>query len=217
MRNPVKPHASETRMLATPRMPLVVPASTFDAFAWCDSHVLEWRRPATRWDASRVDRAENPSGMTFVLRDGAADFLPRELARLHAAGYGLEEEQSLAPYGIDDATDLLFAHHVTPHDAMWLAAEGLRALVWGLHDWSHFHNHGPFEERAWTELQCDASALVWLWINKGEIPEMTDARWSETRDALAIVSRTRFEEEEKIFDETILAKDALFAIAEKIG
>ena len=217
MRNPVSADTTKTCMLRTPRMPLVVPEPTFDAFAWCDSDVLEWRRPVDRWDGSRVDRAENPSGMTFVLRDGRADFLPRELARLHVVGCGLGEEQSLAPYGIDDATDLLFAHRVRPADAMWLAADGLRALVWGLHDWSHFHNHGPFEERAWTELQCDASALVWLWINRDEIPDMSDALWNETRDALAIVCRARFEEEDKRFDETILAKDALLATAQKIG
>lgn len=217
MRNPVSLDAPKPRVLRTPRMPLVVPPSTFDAFAWCDSEVLEWRRPANRWDGSRVDRAENPSGMTFVLREGHGGFLPRELARLHAVGYGLREEQSLAPYGIDDATDLLFARRVRPADAMWLAADGLRALVWGLHDWSHFHNHGPFEERAWTELQCDASALVWLWINRDEIPEMNETRWNETRDALANVCRARFVEEEKFFEEKILARDALLAIAEKIG
>ena len=89
---------------------------------------------------------------------GAAEFLPRELARLHAFGYGLEEEWALAPYAIDDATDLLFEKRTTPNGTLWLAADGLRALAWGLHDWAHFHNHGPFEERAWTELQCDASA-----------------------------------------------------------
>lgn len=204
-------------MLRVPAVPRLVPASVFDAFAWCESSVLEWRSPAGTWDGSRVDRAENPSGMTFVLREGRGDFLPRELARLHAVGYGLEDEWALAPYGIDDATDLLYAHRVPPTGAMWLAADGLRALVWGLHDWSHFHNHGAFEERAWTELQCDASALVWLWINRNEIPEMDETRWNETRDALEGLSRARFEDEEKSFDEKILARDALLSIAAKIG
>ncbi|MGH7283209.1 MAG: hypothetical protein ACRELY_16915 [Polyangiaceae bacterium] len=216
-RRPSSEEKGQTRSLRTPAVPLLVPASVFDAFAWCESDVLEWRRPADLWDGSRVDRAENPSGMTFVLRGSRADFLPRELARLHAVGYGLADEWALAPYGIDDATDLLYAHRTKPADVMWLAADGLRALVWGLHDWSHFHNHGSFEERAWTELQCDASALVWLWINRQEIPEMSETRWNETRDALASVSRTRFEEEKKSFDEEILSRDALREIADKIA
>ena len=103
--------------------------------------------------------------MVFVLH-GRSDFLPRELARLHAFGLGLADEEALAPWGIDDATDGLYAHRVRPRDALWLAADNLNALFWGLHDWAHFHNHGPFEQRAWTELQCDASALAWLWKNR---------------------------------------------------
>jgi hypothetical protein len=52
---------------------------------------------------------------------------------------------------------------------LWLAADNLNALFWGLHDWAHFHNHGPFDERAWTELQCDAAALAWVRGNRAVI------------------------------------------------
>jgi hypothetical protein len=129
----------------------------------------------------------------------AADLLPRELARLHAYGMGFEDEWALAPYAIDDATDLLYEHRVPPRDALWLAADNLNALVWGLHDWAHFHNHGPFEERAWTELQCDAAALAWLWINRA-IVGIDDARWERARREVEAIGRGRFEAEGKTYD-----------------
>ena len=205
------------RQLRTPEMPRLVPGDVFDAFAWCRSDVLEWRRPHDRWDASSLDRVENPSGMTFVIHGGAGEFLPQELARLHAIGYGLVDEQSLAPYGIDDATDLLFERRAAPNRTLWLAADGLRALVWGLHDWAHFHNHGPFEQRAWTELQCDASALVWLWINRTQIPDLDDAAWEHARDAISKIAAGRFVDEEKAFDSDLLARDRLLTIAAEIA
>ena len=128
--------------------------------------------------------------MVFVLREPQA-FLPMELANLHAFGLGLTDEMALAPYGIDDATDGLFAHGVRPHDAMWLAADNLNALVWGLHDWAHFHNHGPFEARAWTELQCDGTALAWLVRNQSVIG-LGDAVLTRVRAELSAISRGRF-------------------------
>jgi hypothetical protein len=206
--------ASELR---TPALPRLVPDGVFDAFAWCESKTLEWRRPRDRWDSSSLDQAENPSGMAFVMRDGAGDFLPRELASLHAIGYGLTHEWALAPYGIDDATDLLFERRAAPHETLWLAAEGLRALAWGLHDWAHFHNHGPFEERAWTELQCDASALTWLWINRAEIPEFGDAEWERARMAISKIASERFQEEKKDFPAKLLSRDEILRLAAKIS
>lgn len=203
--------------LRTPPLPRIVPDGVFDSFAWCTSDELEWRRPATSWDDSLVERAENPPGMAFVLRKGRGAYLPRELAKLHVQGYELEEEEALAPYGIDDATDLLFERRERAGDVMWLAAGGVRALVWGLHDWAHFHNHGPFVERAWTELQCDASALVWAWINRAEIPGMDARAWEQLRAAMSEISRARFEEEEKPFDATLLSREALLALAETLA
>jgi hypothetical protein len=186
----------------TPAPACVVPPGVFDAFGWCASDSLEWRRPAKARDdaddAVPLDRS-NPPGMVFVLRTGC-DFLPRELARLHAVGLGLGDEEALAPWGIDEATDALYARRVRPRDVLWLAADTLNALFWGLHDWAHFHNHGPFEQRAWTELQCDATALAWLWVNREKV-RLTPHAWERVRQQAAALSRARFEDEAIAFDE----------------
>ncbi len=183
--------------LDVPPMPCVVPDGVFDAWSWCTSDVIEWRTPAPSCicDSATIE-GDNPPGLVFVLRDGttAAQFLPHELARLHAFGYGLGEELALAPYAIDDATDLLYEHRVRPADAFWLAASSLEALVWGLHDWAHFHNHGPFDQPAMTELQCDLVALAWLRGNAERI-KLSPAALAKVEGDLARLSRRRFAEE----------------------
>lgn len=196
--------------LATPPVPRVVPADVFDAFGWCASDELEWR--AAGWDASTPIDGSDPARMVFVLFSqpgaGTFDFLPRELACLHAFGLGLGDEEALAPWAIDDATDLLHARGVRPRDALWLAADNLNALFWGLHDWAHFHNHGPFEQRAWTELQCDAAALAWLWANRALVPLDADA-WERVRVAVVRLSQGRFAAEGLAFDAAPLEASAL--------
>jgi hypothetical protein len=190
-------------------MPCVVPESpaapVFDAFAWCDTDWLEWRRPpagSTSWDDTTPLDGSDPSRMVFVLR-GPCAFLPSELARLHAFGLGLTDEQALAPWAIDVATDELYAHRVRPRDVLWLAADNLNALFWGLHDWAHFHNHGPFEQRAWTELQCDTSALAWLWINREAIG-LDEGVWERLRGEVVALTRQRFGGEGVPFQEGLL-------------
>lgn len=190
--------------LHVPPMPRVVPTRVFDAWGWCVSDVIEWRRPSDGPLArgASIDGA-NPPNLVFVVRAEAAPLtqrigLPTELARLHAFGYGLGDELALAPYAIDDATDLLHAHGVPPRDVFWLAASSLDALVWGLHDWVHFHNHGPFDEPALTELQCDLVALAWLRANIGEIGLASTTESPTLREVageLANLSRRRFEQE----------------------
>jgi len=178
--------------------------SVFDAWSWCASDVLEWRSPIShsaatsrQLDKSSMIDSQNPADLVFVFKDGAdSTFLPRELACFHAKGYGLEEEWALAPYAIDDATDLLYERRVRPGDVFWLAAPSLRALVWGLHDWAHFHNHGPFDEPALTELACDLVALEWLRINR-ETVGLDDAELHKVTLELAALSRFRFEAEGK--------------------
>ena len=92
-------------LLETLPLPCVVADGVFDAYGWCASHVLEWRRLPSLDAEARVE-ATNPPGLVFVLRDAAQhDFLPRELARLHAFGYGLADEEALAPWAIDDALE----------------------------------------------------------------------------------------------------------------
>lgn len=188
-------------MLDVPAMPRVVADGVFDAWSWCASTVLEWHAPPTTEDRDplvfqdrRIESA-NPPGLVFVLRDAKAHaFLPRELARLHASGYGLEDEEALAPWAIDDATDLLYEHRAPPKDVFWLAAPALDTLVWGLHDWAHFHNHGPFDQPAMTELQCDLVALHWLRLNAQTIG-LSVAVLERVAHDLATLSRTRFAEE----------------------
>jgi hypothetical protein len=208
--------------LACPLERVGVPiADVFDAWSWCVSDVIEWRSPelipaldhprATQ--TSQLDKrmaidSENPADLVFVFREGAdSTFLPRELARFHARGYGLEEEWALAPYAIDDATDLLYERRVRPADMFWLAAASLRALVWGLHDWAHFHNHGPFDEPALTELACDLVAIEWLRLNRVAVG-VDDADLDRVARELAALSRSRFEGEGK--EPPVADLDAIF-------
>lgn len=109
---------------------------------------------------------------------------------------GLGDEWALAPYAIDDATDELWARRVEPRSLLWLAADNLNALYWGLHDWAHFHSHGPFDERAWTELQCDAAALAWIRINAGAIG-LDAGAMARISGEVRTLARTRFAEEGK--------------------
>jgi len=182
--------ATAVTILATPPLPRLVPPDVFDAYGWCASDTLEWRRPGARWDATPNLDGADPARMVFVLR-GPCDFLPQELARLHAVGLGLEDEQALAPWGIDDATDRLYERSARPRELLWLAADNLNALFWGLHDWAHFHNHGPFERRAWTELQCDVSALAWLWLNREPIG-LPGETWSTLAERACALAHARF-------------------------
>jgi hypothetical protein len=149
--------------------------------------------------------------MTFVMRE-PREFLPSELARLHAFGLGLDDELALSPWAIDDATDGLYAHAVRPHDCFWLAADNINALFWGLHDWAHFHNHGPFEQRAWTELQCDLAALAWLWENRREAG-IGGAVWERLRSEAAAAAKERFAAEGIGFDDRFTSADRIVALA----
>jgi hypothetical protein len=185
-------------VLETPAPSCLAPAGVFDAFGWCQSDGLEWRRPAQRWDAATPLDGSDPARMVFVMRR-LCTFLPGEPARLHAFGLGLTDEVALAPWAIDVATDELYRRGVRPREAFWLAADNLNALFWGLHDWAHFHSHGPFEQRAWTELQCDATALAWLWINRDRVP-LERSEWERIRLEAEALSKARFAAEGRNFD-----------------
>jgi hypothetical protein len=204
--------------LATPPVARLVPDGVFDAFGWCASDVLEWRAPEGVWDDAAPIDGSDPARMVFVfVQPGAAAFLPRELASLHAFGLGLTDEEALAPWAIDDATDGLYARGLRPRDALWLAADNLNALFWGLHDWAHFHSHGPFEQRAWTELQCDATALAWLWENRARVPRMTEATWEKARRSVLTLARARFAGEGGALDEALLDRGELQALCAAAG
>lgn len=177
-----------------PPLPCVVRDGIFDAWSWCESDVVEWRS-ADSFDMNRRIDAKNPAGLAFVMH-AECTFLPRELARLHVPGYGLEDEWALAPYAIDDATDLLYEKRVRPRDVFWLAAGSLDALVWGLHDWAHFHNHGPFDDPPMTELQCDLVALAWLRLNASRIG-LDESLLARVAGELATLSEGRFRDAER--------------------
>jgi hypothetical protein len=203
-------HGVTVTALQTPPARRIVPSGVFDAFGWCPSDSLEWRRPAGVWDPSTPVDGSDPARMVFVLR-APGSFLPSEPAYAHAFGLGLTHEEALAPWAIDDATDELWARRVPPRDAMWLAADNLNALFWGLHDWAHFHNHGPFERRAWTELQCDATALAWLWRNRASV-RLADETWERVRREALALSRARFAAEGLDLDEELLDPEGVQAI-----
>ncbi|MDP3277037.1 MAG: hypothetical protein Q8Q09_17730 [Deltaproteobacteria bacterium] len=150
--------------LLTPPLPCLVGEGVFDHFAWWPSTTITWRCHAPA--LVRNARSTDPTGMAFVFSREVLR-IPAELARLHVGrASGVGEAMCLAPYAIDDATDELFEQRIEPRSVLWLIADNLDALFWGLHDWSHFHNHGSFEARAATELQCDLAALVWLSLNR---------------------------------------------------
>ncbi len=191
--------------LQTPPAPLWAPEGVFDGFGWCKSDSLEWSRPLSRaFDPTTPVDGTDPARMVFVFHE-PVDWLPRELARLHAFGMGLEDEWALAPYAIDDATDELFARKVPPRSLLWLAADNLNALFWGLHDWSHFHNHGPFEERAYTELQCDLTALFWIWINRAAIG-LDERAWLRLHGEVSSLTLGRLEADGKAVDPALRAR-----------
>ncbi len=194
MAQPNLPVQTVSVTLHVPPMPLLVD-DAFDAWSWCASDTLDWKRPRRELAREPPIDGSNPSGLVFVIHEGeGASFLPRELARLHAPGYGLGEEWALAPYGIDDATDLLYERGIRPREVFWLAADSLSALVWGLHDWVHFHNHGSFEQPAMTELQCDLVALAWLRANRDAV-EASARDLARVASDLVELSRERFRRE----------------------
>ncbi len=175
----------------------VVPSHVFDAFGWCASDALVWRRPRgalpwrSRGATGAIDGA-NPAGLAFVLTREVA-FLPRELAALHVPGLAREGEWALAPWAIDDATDQLYETRTPPESVLVVAAESVEALVWALHDWAHFHNHGPFDDVAATELQCDHAALTWLAAN-ASLAGLSAADVDRARREVSALSRARFAE-----------------------
>lgn len=186
--------------------------SVFDAFGWCASDTLVWVSAEGLGDRTPPG-AENPPGLAFVLRSPEVPFLPTELAALHLPRVPLlPDARVLAPWAIDDATDGLYETRTPPGSALFLATTSLAALFWGLHDWAHFHAHGPFEERAATELQCDASALVWLRLN-ADLVALSASDWEATRAAALALSHTRFASENLVFDPERLSVETLTTLA----
>lgn len=177
-------------MLVVPPVPLCVPPAVFDAFGWSVSSALMCRYPDAGLGRVPSLTSDNPPGMAFVL-EAPCDFLPQELAKLHVSELSRDGEWALAPYAIDDATDLLWERSVAPGSVLRLATRSLAGLFWGLHDWAHFHNHGPFEERALTEHQCDTAALAWL-VRNAPAFDIDAETLAQTHAAVTEIGRARF-------------------------
>ena len=170
-------------------MPRVVEDGVFDAWSWCESDWIDWTAgPEGHVARRRISDGTNPSDLLFLMH-AECSFLPRELAHLHASGI---EGWALAPWAIDDATDGFYEHRVRPRDVLRLHAPSIPALVWGLHDWAHFHNHGPFDDPPMTELQCDLVALAWIRANADALG-LGNGDIASIRDDLASLARGRFE------------------------
>jgi hypothetical protein len=177
--------------LATPPLRLLVDPPVFDDFRWCPPTTLTVRLPEGALPPGPVPTSRNPPGLAFVfLAQTEALALPRELAHLHVGRLSTEEEWCLAPWGIDAATDGLWEQRAIPNRHFALAAETLEALFWGLHDWVHFHHHGPFDRVAETEVQCDFGALAWIAWNRAILP-IDDAAFEPLAKAVARLAAAR--------------------------
>ena len=101
-------------------------------------------------------------------------------------------------------------------DVLARRRQSQRAVL-GLHDWAHFHNHGAFEERTATELQCDCSALAWLWLNRTRVP-IDEATWDSVRVQVLAIHEQRLVNDPPhvTFDDTLLRDaDALRAWSDR--
>jgi hypothetical protein len=172
-----------------PPIACAVSPDVFDAYAWSTSSTVHIRQPYALARAPLFSD-DNPSEMGFVLSE-RGHFLPHEDATLHFPDLCEPGETLLAPYAIDDATDELYAHDVAADTCMELVSRSVRGVFWGLHDWAHFHNHGPFENIPETELQCDLAALAWMKLNR-DLWHATDAELETLARAVFVHARARF-------------------------
>lgn len=154
--------------LSTAPIPRLVDSAVLPDFEWAAPRWLDVLLPDAGVDPRDAVTADNPPRMLFLVAEGAAVTLPTEPGALHLPGLP-DAARVLAPWAIDDATDAFFEARVPPEEVLVLATDSLRGLFWGLHDWAHFHSHGPFDRVAETELQCDVAALVWLSDNRAAL------------------------------------------------
>jgi hypothetical protein len=185
-------------VLQTPPVACIVPENVFDGFGWCASASLRVRsaQAQLRCGAADIDAltSDNPAGMLFIVHGACPQDLPLESAEGHTSHAALNAAQVLAPWAIDDATDSLFATRTAPHSVLSLWTRDFAGLYWGLHDWSHFHNHGPFEARAWTELQCDFAALCWVHANR-TVLDVAEGVGTQLAQRVIALSEARFQAE----------------------
>lgn len=194
-----------TTLLLTPPIARVVPDGVFDAYAWAEPQWLFWHHDG-EFDRE-LPTSDNPPGAVFLL-DTRVIELPSEPAELHVPAIVRTGTRCLAPWGIDAATDGLFAQRIPPSSCLALATSSLAGLFWGLHDWFHFHHHGSLFDAAWTELQCDRAAFAWTALNASAIGldarqlemlarrvrALGEARFEQTLGAIPHAARHRLAE-----------------------
>jgi hypothetical protein len=166
-------------------------------FEWTTPRWLDVVLPEAGLERLAPITADNPPRMLFLVAPGSNVPLPTEAAALHMPALP-DDAKVLAPWAIDDATDLFFAAQAPPEEVLTLATDSLRGVFWGLHDWAHFHSHGPFERIAETELQCDVAALVWLWDNR-ELLATTLAEYTRVAANVGALWHARFTAEARAF------------------
>lgn len=183
--------------LSTGSIERLVDSAVLPAHEWTRPRWLDVLTPATLDMDSQIT-ADNPPRMLFVLASTATLDLPAESGVLHFRELP-EHSRVLAPWAIDDATDRLFETRTPPEELLCLATDSLRGLFWGLHDWAHFHSHGPFERIAETELQCDVAALVWLWEARASF-SIDAQRYARVVEDVLAIWRERFMAERRGHD-----------------
>ncbi len=197
--------------LSTAPIQRLVDSAVLPDFEWAEPRWLDVLLPVAGLATQDPITADNPPRMLFLVAADAAVALPTEPAALHFQGLP-SEANVLAPWAIDAATDALFAARAPAKDVLVLATDSLRGVFWGLHDWAHFHSHGPFERVAETELQCDVAALVWLWDNRDALG-VTRAHHARIVGDVTGLWRARFTAEARQFS----AEPALDYVAQRTG
>lgn len=185
--------------LSTTSVECLVDAAVLPAFEWSTPRWLDVCL-IDPFDRDSPITADNPPRMLFHVHSANTLALPTELGALHLAGLD-SDLQVLAPWAIDDATDRLFATQTPAEEVLALITDSLRGVFWGLHDWAHFHSHGPFERVAETELQCDLAALAWMWDNR-EVLTLDAQTMLALATRVAELWRARFRAEERALDAT---------------
>ncbi len=188
-----------------------VDSAVLPHFEWAPPRWLDVLLPATGLDTRDAVTADNPARMLFVVANDTSLLLPTEAGCGHWRALP-DGARVLAPWAIDDATDAFFEARTAPEEVLTLATDSLRGVFWGLHDWAHFHSHGPFERVAETELQCDVAALVWLGDNRLVLDLDLDALARVTRDVLALW-QVRYAAEARVLE----AQAALAYLAQRTG
>ena len=134
-------------------------------------------RPASAWCSSSAT---------------TCDVLAARARALHAFGLGLDDEEALAPWAIDDATDELYAH--ARRAARRPVARGRqpeRALLGAPRLGALSPPRARSSSGRGPSSSATPAALAWLWANRDAVP-LERRCWERLRGEALALSRTRF-------------------------